>query len=261
MLLPTAESKGEKRPRVLYLTDKATEILRRLVAARPTGVVFTNTDGKAWTKQSLACVFGRLQVALGLKVMKATNVGPSPLPRFKRHDFADKEKLLAARGEQEAKIYERRKALDKLARTHAKKHSLYSFRQRAAARCSAGVDPVAIAVGHSDRRSRRYPAAAVQWVHQHAARGRLGVLSAVLYGLFHVEALGAFFSRCRGKLLQFENKRDRLGEKCRNRIRVCQLSSVFDDPLGTRGTGVRRVFGRTPRRPAVRCRPEYQVYS
>lgn len=153
VVFPTEESKGQKVPRVLYLTDAAAAVLRRLAALHPTGALFRNTDGRPWTKQSLACVFGRLQVSQGLKAMKEGGGGPAPLPRFKRHAFADKETLAAARAEQGAKIYERRKARDKLARAHAKKYSLYHFRHAWATRAlQRGVDPltVAILMGHSD---------------------------------------------------------------------------------------------------------------
>ncbi len=159
VVFPTEESKGQKMPRVLYLTDKSVGILQRLVAEYPAGVLFRNTDGDPWTKQSLACVFGRLQVAQGLKVMKTLNLGPTALPRFKRHAFADKETLAAARKAQGAKLYARRKELDKLARTHAKKYSLYHFRHAWATRAlQRGVAPLTVAILMGTRtppRSRR----------------------------------------------------------------------------------------------------------
>jgi integrase len=153
VVFPAEESKGQRFPRVLYLTGRALEIASRLAATYPSGVLFRNTDGRPWTRQSLACLFGRMQVAQGLKAMKAGGIGPPPLPRFKRHAHADKVQLIAARAEQQARIYERRKELSKLARQHGKKYSLYHFRHAWATRTiQRGVDPltVAILLGHSD---------------------------------------------------------------------------------------------------------------
>lgn len=153
VVFPAGESKGGKLPRVIYLTPRALEIVSRLSAAHPEGPVFRNTDGEPWTRQSLACLFGRLRVAQGLKALKAEGAGPPPLPRFKRHKFSDEEQLAAARVEQRARIYERRKELDRLARKRGRKYSLYHFRHTWATRAlRRGVDPltVAILLGHSD---------------------------------------------------------------------------------------------------------------
>ncbi len=60
-------SKGKKRQRVVYLTDKAKEICERLVALNPQGPIFRNTDGEPWTPHSVNNRFCRLQKKLGFK--------------------------------------------------------------------------------------------------------------------------------------------------------------------------------------------------
>jgi integrase len=53
---------------VVYLTDEASAPLRRLVAVNPSGAVFRNSEGAAWTKDAINCAFCRLQKKLGRKV-------------------------------------------------------------------------------------------------------------------------------------------------------------------------------------------------
>lgn len=152
-VFPTEESKGEARPRVVYLTPRALKVTRRLVVRHPEGPLFRNTGGNAWNRHSLSCVFGRLQVRLGLRRMKELGVTLEPVKRFRKSDFADKAALEAGRAEQEDRIYERRKALYKLARKHGRKYTLYHLRHSWATRAlQRGVDPLTVAtlMGHAD---------------------------------------------------------------------------------------------------------------
>ena len=63
-VFPKCESKNEKISRVVYLTDKAVEIVRELVKEHPTGKLFRNTDGKPWTTSAVNCTFGRMKTKL-----------------------------------------------------------------------------------------------------------------------------------------------------------------------------------------------------
>lgn len=67
VVFPPEEAKGKKRTRVIHLTPTAAEILRRLLALRPSGPVFLNAAGNPWTAQAMACRFGRLKKHLGVK--------------------------------------------------------------------------------------------------------------------------------------------------------------------------------------------------
>jgi integrase len=48
-VFPADEAKGEQWPRVVYLTDTALEITRRLMLKNPEGPIFRNARGAPWT--------------------------------------------------------------------------------------------------------------------------------------------------------------------------------------------------------------------
>ena len=64
-VLPRPEAKGKRAARVIYLTDEAASILRRLCEANPSGPVFRNSEGNPWTKDAINCAFRRLARRLG----------------------------------------------------------------------------------------------------------------------------------------------------------------------------------------------------
>jgi integrase len=64
----TRESKGKKRPRVVYLSERLLEICRRRAEQHPTGPLFRNEDGRPWTKDAVNCRFHRLQGKMGRKI-------------------------------------------------------------------------------------------------------------------------------------------------------------------------------------------------
>jgi len=68
VVFPPKEAKGKKIPRVIYLTEGAMTIVRRLIEEHPTGAIFRNSEGAAWTKDAINCAFCRLQKKLGRKL-------------------------------------------------------------------------------------------------------------------------------------------------------------------------------------------------
>jgi integrase len=52
--------------RVIYMSDRATEIVRRLAAKHPKGLLFRNEDGNEWTKSAINCQMIRLRRRTGL---------------------------------------------------------------------------------------------------------------------------------------------------------------------------------------------------
>jgi integrase len=66
-VFPPSESKGGKRPRVVYLTPKALEITERLLMKHPNGPIFRNTNGAAWTPDATNCRFQTLKRKLKIK--------------------------------------------------------------------------------------------------------------------------------------------------------------------------------------------------
>lgn len=70
-VFPKSESKNKKRARVVYLTDTAAEITRRLATAHPTGTLFRNSNGGKWTPYAVGCAFVRVRVRLGKQLMSS----------------------------------------------------------------------------------------------------------------------------------------------------------------------------------------------
>ncbi len=109
------ESKGKDRRRIVYLTDKALAITRRLMAAHPHGRLFLNTDGRPWSASALNCRFARLRLALGRKKVDELGLTPPKLKRLtkpQRGDAAVRQGHLAA-------VHERRREIAALARRQA----------------------------------------------------------------------------------------------------------------------------------------------
>jgi len=67
-VFPADESKGQREPRVVQLTDRAFEICQRLALKHPEGPLFRNSEGRPWTRYSLHCRFSRLSKKLGFPV-------------------------------------------------------------------------------------------------------------------------------------------------------------------------------------------------
>ena len=70
IVFPVEEEKMQRMPRIIYLTDAAEEIVRRLVLRHPSGPIFRNTNGAAWTTEAVNCAFVALQIRIGLRAMK-----------------------------------------------------------------------------------------------------------------------------------------------------------------------------------------------
>lgn len=67
-VFPTSEAKGKRIPRIVYLTPKAMEITQRLMKKHPTGTLFRNRNGKAWTPDAVNCRFQRAKKKVGAKI-------------------------------------------------------------------------------------------------------------------------------------------------------------------------------------------------
>jgi len=78
--IPSAEAKGKKRRRIIFLSPVARNIIARLMAAHQDGKLFRNVDGNPWTVDAVNCRFGRLRGKLGRR-FSAYDV---------RHGFVDR---------------------------------------------------------------------------------------------------------------------------------------------------------------------------
>ena len=156
-VFPKNESKNKKVARVVYLTDAAAEIIRRLVKRHPTGRLFRNVNGKPWTTAAVNCAFIRIQVRIGLRIMKEKGISISKadvekcIACLKTHKKTKGELVQKAPGELREEA--RKKLRYKRASELAPKWSLYALRHGWATQAlRRGVDPltVAILMGHSD---------------------------------------------------------------------------------------------------------------
>ncbi len=150
-------SKGKKKPRIVYLNDKAWEITQKLMQRNPTGPLFRNTNGVPWTTDAINCAFDRLQVRMGRVEMAARKMAvddaaisafiPTLKPSRKRRGRN------VQKTEAELRWEARRKLTNRLASSLLPRYSLYAIRHSWATRAlKLGLDglTVAILMGHSD---------------------------------------------------------------------------------------------------------------
>jgi integrase len=62
------ESKGKKKPRVVYLSERLIALCRDLAERHPQGPLFRNRDGEPWRKDAINCRFHRLKKKMGRKI-------------------------------------------------------------------------------------------------------------------------------------------------------------------------------------------------
>ncbi|HTU17857.1 MAG TPA: site-specific integrase [Gemmataceae bacterium] len=67
VIFPPKEAKGKKRWRVIHMTPRAEEIIRRLLVIHPDGLLFLNAKGKPWNGFNMNNRFQRLKKHLGVK--------------------------------------------------------------------------------------------------------------------------------------------------------------------------------------------------
>jgi integrase len=152
IVLPPSKAKGKKHHRVIYLTDRAREIVGRLVREWPTGPLLRNTEGNAWTKDAINCAFCRLQLALGRRAMKELGIASEVPGRFTADGIAPGS-VDRARARHRAAVTKARKEAESLAREYGTKYHLGAFRKGYATEAlKNGVDTVTVAhlLGHSD---------------------------------------------------------------------------------------------------------------
>jgi integrase len=62
------EAKGKKRVRIVYLTETAFEITKRLMLKWPSGPIFRNARGNPWHRNNVNCRFQRMKKHIGKKL-------------------------------------------------------------------------------------------------------------------------------------------------------------------------------------------------
>jgi integrase len=169
--IPPAEAKGKRRWRVIYLSDAAAAIVKRLAEARPSGPLFLNVDGNPWKPQAVVCRFQRLLVKLS-----GAEADLPRLPRFERQKFTDPAELAAARKAHQSRRVALRKERAKRARQGGVRFAMYALRHCFASRkLKEGHDPITVAalLGHKDGTMlcRHYEGISTDGDHLRAAVG------------------------------------------------------------------------------------------
>lgn len=156
-VLPRSEAKGKQAPRVVYLSDKAIVITRRLIGDRSSGKLFLNSRGKPWTTNAVNCAFQRIQHRVGMAEMKSQGVTVTDdriaefIPTLSKTHRVGKKVVLKT--DAELRHEAKRKLTYQMAQEYAPKYSLYALRHSWATNAlQRGVDAltVAILMGHKD---------------------------------------------------------------------------------------------------------------
>jgi hypothetical protein len=88
---------------VIYLTDRAREVVARLCREAPAGSLVRNSERNAWTKDAINCAFFRLRLALGRRAMEELRIGATVPTRFRDAGVAS-ERLAEARSKHTAPV-------------------------------------------------------------------------------------------------------------------------------------------------------------
>lgn len=149
IVFPIRLSKGRRVQRVVYLSDRALEVVSRRIQRFPEGPVMRNADGRPWTMFATNCLFRRIRLNLGRRLLQSRHLVPPMIPRLKAAQRQDP----AVRAEHERKVLKRREAVNRLAYELGTKYSIYAIRH---AYCTealeSGLDAVTVSVlmGHRD---------------------------------------------------------------------------------------------------------------
>lgn len=156
-VLPRKEAKGKKAPRVIYLTDKAFQIVSELIAGRTSGHVFRDSKNRPWTPAATNSVFKRIRQAMGRKVIKEQKITFTEEEIKLTETTITPTHFVKGREVKRTKAELRTYAKAKLVRAKCKElvpsYSLYALRHSWATNAlTAGVDAltVAILMGHQD---------------------------------------------------------------------------------------------------------------
>lgn len=65
IVFPKAEAKGKRKPRIIYLTEVALEIILRCCEKYPDGPILRRTNGQPWSRDKASWMFRQLQRRMG----------------------------------------------------------------------------------------------------------------------------------------------------------------------------------------------------
>jgi integrase len=156
-VFPKEESKTKTLLRVVYLTDPALAISRRLMVAHPEGPLFRNAQGRAWTNYAIQCAFRRVRSRIGKARMRVQGVTVSDREiNLLVSSLAGQRNIngrVVTKTARELRAEAKRKLTERRAIQLAPRYSLYALRHSWATRAlEQGLDAltVAILMGHKD---------------------------------------------------------------------------------------------------------------
>jgi integrase len=155
-VFPESEGKGEML-RIVYLTDEALAITKRLMLHYPEGKLFRNSKGVAWTTDAVNCAFTRLQTKAGRLRMRGEELHVEEAEVTKLAATLRRRQTVRGqvveKSESDLAMEARRKLRNRLASELAPKYSLYVLRHSWATHAlERGLDALTVAVlmGHRD---------------------------------------------------------------------------------------------------------------
>lgn len=156
-IFPETEEKNETLYRVVYLSEEALEITKRLMARYPRGNLFRNSRGIPFTTDSVNCAFVRVQIRMGKQIMQEQGIEIPEKEISALMKTLTREAViggtLRAKRKAELRHEAKSKLTKRIACSLAPKYSLYVLRHSWCTRAlERGVDPltVAILMGHQD---------------------------------------------------------------------------------------------------------------
>jgi integrase len=152
-----SEEKMKRRIRVVYLTEEALEITKRLMAQQPSGPLFRNSRGKPWSSSSVSCQFKRLKSRIGLVEYQRLGLAPDPAAIAALQEQLSQNRRRAevkvTKTERELYLEARRRVRNRQAAALSPSYSLYALRHSFATRAlEQGVDALTVGalMGHAD---------------------------------------------------------------------------------------------------------------
>jgi integrase len=158
-----SEEKNREFVRIVYMTDRALEIVRRRMLAYPEGPLFRNSRGDPWTADSVNCAFSRVRIRQGRQILDKPVETDDKRRKMVYVDEREVESLAekihpgVRNGKPKSKarrLHEARKYLtNRAAMKLAPKYSLYALRHTWINRMlTSGVDALTVAIlaGHQD---------------------------------------------------------------------------------------------------------------
>ena len=156
-LFPKSEAKLKRNARVVYLTDRATEICSHRASKYPDGPIFRNANGDPWKNYAVQCAIRRGRIRLGKQAMKEQGI------EISEKEIKSKIKLLSPTKTRKGELVEKtlaqlrheakRKLIEKKAVRMVPAFCLYVLRHSFATRALIkGVDSTAVStlLGHED---------------------------------------------------------------------------------------------------------------